>query len=530
VTDAPPLEASLASPDAAQAAGVLPGANALPMPGAPEAAPLVPTRQERRRVLAAAMVVTALASMDGNIVGPALPRIVSDLGGLAHLSWVVTAFSVASTAATPVYGFLSNRLGRKLAFTVSICVFLGGSVLCGAADSMVWLIAARAVQGIGAGGLITLAQTAIGDVLAPRERPKFQGWIASVFAVCSVAGPLLGGAVTDYLSWPWIFYINLPVGLVALAMILAGPRRAHGAAIRGFDAAGFALVIFATCAFLLALSWGGTVYAWDSLPILALLASTVAAITALVFVERRAAEPALPPRLFADPVIGRTILSLSLAVMGMFGSLVFVPLFFQLVHGASATEAGLRTAPIMAGLICSSIFGGRAVARLGRTKPFMLGGLGIAGLSMVALAASVHAGVGSNGFDALLVVLGAGMGLVMPNMTTTIQNAARAGELGVAMATTSFFRSLGGAFGVALAGMMLSVTLRSYTAAGGRNLMNAGVQALQSLPVAERAVVVGAYGNAVALIFAVFAAVLVASFAVAAVTPEVALRRTLRAV
>jgi hypothetical protein len=184
----------------------------------------------------------------------------------------------------------------------------------------------------------------------------------------------------------------------------------------------------------------------------------------------------------------------------------------------------------MAGLICSSIFGGRAVARLGRTKPFMLGGLGIAGLSMVALAASVHAGVGSNGFDALLVVLGAGMGLVMPNMTTTIQNAARAGELGVAMATTSFFRSLGGAFGVALAGMMLSVTLRSYTAAGGGNLMNAGVQALQSLPVAERAVVVGAYGNAVALIFAVFAAVLVASFAVAAVTPEVALRRTLRAV
>jgi EmrB/QacA subfamily drug resistance transporter len=461
-------------------------------------------------------------------VGPALPRIVSDLGGLAHLSWVVTAFSVASTAATPIYGWLSDKVGRKLAFTVSICVFLGGSVLCGAAHSMGWLIAARALQGIGAGGLITLAQTAIGDVLAPRERPKFQGWIASVFAVCSVAGPLLGGAVTDFLSWPWIFYLNLPVGFVALAMILAGPRHDHATAKRGFDTAGFALVIFATCAFLLALSWGGTVYEWRSPQILSLLVSTSIAVVALYFVERRAAEPALPPRLFADKVIGRTILSLSLAVMGMFGSLVFVPLFFQLVHGASATEAGLRTAPIMAGLILSSIFGGRAVARLGRTKPFMMGGLAIAAVSLGALAASIWLGVGSNGFDLLLVVLGAGMGLVMPNMTTTIQNAARAGELGVAMATTSFFRSLGGAFGVALAGMMLTVTLRAHAAADGGQLMNAGVQALQSLPAAERALVVGAYGSAVALIFAVFAGVLVLALLAAALTPEVTLRRTLR--
>ena len=413
MTDDLQTAAPLASPDAVQAAGVLPGASAQPSPGGGAAAPRVVTRQERRRVLAAAMVVTALASMDGNIVGPALPRIVSDLGGLAHLSWVVTAFSVASTAATPIYGWLSDKLGRKLAFTVSICVFLGGSVLCGAAHSMGWLIAARALQGIGAGGLITLAQTAIGDVLAPRERPKFQGWIASVFAVCSVAGPLLGGAVTDFLSWPWIFYLNLPVGFVALAMILAGPRHDHAAAKRGFDTAGFALVIFATCAFLLALSWGGTVYEWRSPQILSLLVSTSISIVALYFVERRAAEPALPPRLFADKVIGRTILALSLAVMGMFGSLVFVPLFFQLVHGASATEAGLRTAPIMAGLILSSIFGGRAVARLGRTKPFMLGGLAIAAVSLGALAASIWLGIGSNGFDMLLVVLGAGMGLVL---------------------------------------------------------------------------------------------------------------------
>ena len=520
--EAPSLSAAIAEapPAAVPGAGVLPAASAATAPAV--------TRRDRRRVLAAAMVVTALASLDGNIVGPALPRIVSDLGGLAHLSWVVTAFSVASTAATPLYGFLSDKLGRKLAFTVSIGVFLAGSVFCGAATTMGMLIAARALQGIGAGGLITLAQTAIGDVLSPRERPKFQGWIASVFAVCSVAGPLLGGTVTDTLSWPWIFYLNLPVGFVALAMILSGPSHTRPLGRRGFDAAGFALVIFATCAFLLALSWGGTVYAWASPQIAALTGATAAAVLALFILEPRVAQPALPPALFADKVIGPTILSLALAVMGMFGSLVFVPLFFQLVHGASATEAGLRTAPIMGGLILASIFGGRGVARIGRTKPFIVGGQVVAAVAMAALAVSVHAGVGSNGFDAGLVVLGAGMGLVMPNMTTAIQNAARPSELGTAMATTAFFRSLGGAFGVALAGMMLTITLRAHQAGGGGTVMNAGVQALQNLPAAQRAVVTGAYGSAVALIFAVFAGVLVASGVVAAVTPEIALRRTVR--
>ena len=312
-------------------------------------------------------------------------------------------------------------------------------------------------------------------------------------------------------------------------MILAAPSSQRTGGARGFDAAGFALVIFATCAFLLALSWGGSVFAWGSQTILGLLGTTLAAVIALIFVERRAAEPALPPRLFADPVIGPTILSLSLAVLGMFGSLVFVPLFFQLVHGASATEAGLRTAPIMGGLILSSIFGGRAVARLGRTKPFILGGMGMSAIALAALAVSVRQGMGSNGLDLLLVVLGAGMGLVMPNMTTTIQNAARPGELGTAMATTSFFRSLGGAFGVALAGMMLSLTLHAHADAGGGDLMNAGVQALQALPPAARAVVIAGYGSAVSLIFAVFAGVLVAACVVSLFTREVALRRTLRA-
>jgi EmrB/QacA subfamily drug resistance transporter len=528
--DGPPLTnfGQLASPDAAPGAGVMPGADNTPIPGNAATdeslaggAITHATRRERQRVLAAALVVTGLASLDGNIVGPALPRIVSDLGGLAHLAWVVTAFSVASTAATPIYGWLSDKLGRKLAFSVSIGIFLVGSVLCGAAHSMLWLIAARAFQGVGAGGLISLAQTSIGDVLSPAERPRFQGWFAAVFAVSSVAGPLVGGGVTDLFSWPWIFYLNLPVGLVALAMILTGARQVRHAPRRGFDAAGFGLVILATCTFLLALSWGGTVYAWSSPAVLGLLGVTAAAIPALWVIEHRVAEPALPPALFADPVIGRTILALSLAVMGMFGALVFVPLFFQLVHGASATEAGLRTAPVMAGLIIASIFGGRAVARAGQTKPFMVAGLALSIVSMAALAVSAHLDAGANTFDALLVLMGGGMGLVMPNMTTTIQNAAPPAHLGVAMATTGFFRALGGAFGVAVAGMLLSLTVRGH---GGGALMSGSMEALDRLSASARTAVVGAYGDAVALIFAVFAGVMVLALVAALATPSMKLR------
>lgn len=514
------------------AADILPATGALPASGVLPVADPVPaplsrqTTRERNRVLAAALVVTGLASLDGNIVGPALPRIVSDLGGLAHLSWVVTGFSVASTAATPIYGWLSDTLGRKLAFTVSIGIFLAGSVFCGAAHSMTWLIAARAAQGIGAGGLLTLAQTTIGDVLAPWERARFQGLIASVFAVCSVAGPLLGGAVTDYLSWPWIFYFNLPLGLVALGMILGGPVTQRHTGRRHFDGLGFALVIFATCAFMLALSWGGTTYPWASPQIGVLLGSAALATIALVIVEHRVPEPALPPSLFANKVIGRNILAISLAVTGMFGSLVFVPLYFQLVDGASATEAGLRTAPLMAGMIVSSFLGGRAVAWTGRIKPFPVAGTIVAGCAMAALGWSVRAGVGANGFDLLLVVLGAGMGLVMPNTTTAIQNAARPGELGVAMATSAFFRALGGAFGVSMAGTVLSATLQAHHLGGSAGgLANAGVDGIRTLPEAQRAAVILGYADAVSWIFAICACALVLALIAGLSAPEAPLRK-----
>jgi EmrB/QacA subfamily drug resistance transporter len=481
----------------------------------------------RARVFTAALIVLALASLDGNVVGPALPRIVSDLGGLSQLSWVVTAFAVASTAATPLYGRLSDRFGRKAGLAAAILIFVVGSMFCGAAHAMHGLIAARALQGVGAGGLIMLAQTSVADVIPPRERPRYQGYMTGVFGVSSVAGPLIGGAITDWLSWPWIFYVNLPVGAIALGMILTTPSTSRPAASRRFDFLGFGLTIAATCTLLLALSWGGAVFPWFSPVILGLGGFTVLAAGMLVVVEHRVPEPAIPPHLLAEPVIGRAILAISLTIVAMFAGLVFVPLFFQLVHNASATEAGLRTAPIMAGVIAASVLGGRAVSRTGKMKPFPLAGLALSTLTFALMAWLMHRGGDVNLFDGLLVLLGGGLGLVMPNLTTAIQNAAPAHEMGVAMATTSFFRSLGGAFGVAVAGMLLSLGIRSVHLPQGVDAAQAGLSQLQGLPAAQHATVILAYADAIGLIFAVCAVVSAATFFIVLTIPERPLRTTL---
>jgi EmrB/QacA subfamily drug resistance transporter len=472
---------------------------------------------EIRTVITGLMLALTLASLDGNIVGPALPRIVSDLGGLSHLSWVVTGFSVASTAATPLYGKLSDQFGRKPAFFVSIGVFLVGSVLCGLAHSMMELIIYRAVQGIGAGGLITLSQTSIADLVPPRERGRYQGWVASVFAICSVAGPLLGGVMTDRLSWPWIFYINVPVGLAAIGFIATAQNRRATGISHGVDFAGFGLMIGGTCTAMLTLSWGGVVYPWTSPVIIGLALATVLLFGVLVPLERRVAEPALPPRLFGDRVFVCGVASVSLASMAMFGALVFIPLFFQLVLGASATEAGLRMAPMMGGLIVASVIGGRLVTRTGRYKIFPVIGLLLVTVAFVLMSHAALAGAGANEFDALLVMLGAGMGLVMPNITTAIQNAVATRDLGVATATQAFFRSLGAAFGVALAGMLLNSSLHARLPA---NLLGRGLTELQNLPPASRSVLIDAYGHALSLTFAVAAGIAALAFAIVLFLPE----------
>jgi EmrB/QacA subfamily drug resistance transporter len=507
---------------AAAAPGLAP-AEAASAADAAAAGPPAASKREIRRAMAGLMTVLALASLDGNIVGPALPRIVSDLGGLSHLSWVVTAFAVASTASTPLYGKLSDQFGRRPAFGVSIGVFLIGSVLCGASHSMIALIASRALQGAGAGGLLTLSQTTIADLVSPRERGRYQGQMAGVFALCSVAGPLLGGVITDTLSWPWIFYINLPIGAAALAILAVSLRRGGGRPGRGVDWTGFGLLIGGTCALLLLLSWGGAVYPWRSAPILALGAATLLLFGLLVPVERQAREPALPPHLFTNRVFVTGVATISLTAASLFGALVFIPLFFQLVLGASATEAGLRMAPLMGGIIVSSLVGGRLVTRTGKYKRFPVIGLAVGTLAYAAMAYATWHGTSATLFDALLTVLGLGIGLIMPNITTAVQNAVVPANMGVATSTLGFFRSLGGALGVAVAGMILSVSLRAGPPGAGA-ASQLGLSQVAGLPPSVRADVLHAYSQALALTFAAAAIVTALAFGTVLLMPERPLR------
>ena len=324
--------------------------------------------RELRLVLIGLMMALTLAALDQNIVATALPRITGDLGGFQHLSWVVTAFIVTSTVSAPLYGRFSDLYGRKAAFTVSIVLFLIGSVACGLAGDLLQLILARALQGLGAGGLIVLAQTVVGDLVSPRERGRYQGLFAAVFAGCSVAGPLVGGLITQYVSWRWIFYVNLPVGAAALALILAFLRPHASGQKPRIDFAGAALLTAGTTCLLFLLTWGGDVYGWLSAPILSLLAATIVSFGALAVVESRVAQPILPPDLFRNRVfvIGAGVIAL--AAMALFAAVVFLPLMFQLLMNASPASAGLLISPMMGGVIVASFVGGRLVSRPAATS------------------------------------------------------------------------------------------------------------------------------------------------------------------
>jgi EmrB/QacA subfamily drug resistance transporter len=482
------------------------------------------SRREFRLVLTGLMLALTLAALDQNIVATALPRITGELGGLQHLSWVVTAFVVASTVTAPLYGRLSDLYGRKPAFTVSIVVFLIGSVLCGMAGGMIELIVFRAVQGLGAGGLIVLAQTVIGDLVSPRERGRYQGLFAAVFTACSVAGPLLGGFITEYASWRWIFYVNLPVGAAALLLITVGLQsRPPGPAPR-LDVLGSLLLVVGTCCLLMMLSWGGSAYPWASPQVLSLGAAAIVAFALLVPVEWRAAQPILPPDLFRNRVfvIGAGVIAL--AAMALFAAVVFLPLMFQLLMGASPSRAGLMIAPMMGGVIVASFSGGRIVSRTGRYKLLPVVGLFAATLSYATLAWATRAGISALPIEAVLVVMGLGIGLVMPNLTTAIQNGVERSELGGATATAAFFRSLGGALGVALSGAVLAMHLQLLPA--GLLAAGSGVAEIARLPDAQRAVVFSTYRAGLSYAFAAGAVIAALGFILVLFLPE----RPLRAV
>jgi EmrB/QacA subfamily drug resistance transporter len=491
-------------------------------------------RRAFRLSFAGLLTTMALASLDQNIVSTALPRIVGELGGLAHLPWVITAFMLTATATAPLYGKFSDMHGRRPLFVVAILVFIVGSALCGLARSMTGLILFRGLQGLGAGGLMVLAQTAIADLVPPRQRGRYQGLFTGVFALCSVTGPVLGGVITDALSWRWIFYVNLPVGMVALSLILVAlPRSERPRVAHRIDYPGAVLLTMTTAALLLLLSWGGTIAAWLSPTIVGLALGALVLFALLLARERVAAEPILPLPLFRNRVFAVVIAVVAVTATALFGAFVFLPTFFQVVQGKSPSHAGLLTAPLMAGLIVASVIGGRLVSALGRYKALSMLGLGLSIAGFVAIAVAAREAASLPPIEVALVVIGAGLGLVMPNLTIAIQNAVPPEMLGVATSAVSFFRSLGGAFGVALSGSLLagrvdaSLAAAGSAAAAARRAVSGGAGGIAALPPELHGLVAAAYRQAIGMTFATGAVIAGFGFVLLLLLPERPLRDAL---
>jgi EmrB/QacA subfamily drug resistance transporter len=424
---------------------------------------LNPTRF--RLTFAGLLVAMLLASLDQTIVATALPTIVGDLGGIDQLSWVVTAYLLGATVTMPLWGRASDLYGRKPLFLAAIAVFLTGSALSGAAQDLGQLIGFRALQGLGAGGLMTLAMAIVAEIVSPRERGRYQGYIAATFAVATIVGPLIGGVLVDHASWRWVFLVNLPLGAAALAGLhlrLPAPEAAGGE--RPLDVSGAILLAGATTALMLTCIWGGARYAWDSALIIALIAATIVLSGALLARERRAADPIVPFHLLRTGPVAIASTALFLGTAALFAVTVFVPLFLETTTGASPTEAGLLLVPAMLGIATSTTLSGRAIVRTGRYKRFPVAGLGLMTAALVLLA--MVAGDPSQVATGIaLAVFGLGFGMVTQVLVIAVQNSVERRELGVATATTGFFRALGGAVGAAVLGAVFAAQSGSHSAA-----------------------------------------------------------------
>lgn len=417
-----------------------------------------PQPPNSRTTVAFAAIVLAMlpAVLDQTILATALPTIAGDLGRLTDVSWIVTAYVVAAAATTPLWGKLGDRHGRKRMIEIALLLFLSASAACGLAQDVTVLIGARAVQGAAAGGLMSLAMAAVGDLVVPRERARYQGYIAATFAVATIAGPLAGGVLVEHVSWRWVFYVNLPLGLLALlGLHLRLPAGARESAAGRLDLAGAALLAGATSALMLACVWGGGRYAWDSAPIVGLLAATLALGLGLLVRERRAADPIVPLGLLRTRTVAVASASLFLTTAALFAVMVFVPLFLQVTTGATPTEAGLLLVPMMLGIALSTNVAGQVIARTGRYKAFPIGGLALMTVGLVGLAVTAPQASRALAGTAL-VLFGLGFGVVGQVLTVAVQNDVDRRRFGIAMATISFFRGLGGAIGAAVLGAVFA--------------------------------------------------------------------------
>jgi EmrB/QacA subfamily drug resistance transporter len=478
------------------------------------------------------LVAMFIGALDQTIMATALPTIAGELGSLGQLSWVVTVYVLAAAASTPIWGKASDLYGRKRLIAAAILVFIGFSALSGTAQRIGWLIAFRALQGIGAGGVMTLATAGVADLVPPRERGRYQGYIQLTFLLASLAGPLLGGLFVDQLSWRWAFYVNVPIGAVALAFLAVYlPADAQRRASR-IDYAGAALLAGAVVAIMLVATWGGSQYGWGSSQIVGLIAAALVLLTAFLLRERSAAEPVLPLRLFGDRVFAVVSAGAFVATLSLFAAIVFLPVFLQLVARASASRSGLLTLPLLGASALSTIAAGQIMARTGRYKIFPV--IGLAAMSAGLFLFSTLGATGSVLTAALfMIVFGAGFGMVTQILMVAIQNAVSAREIGTATAAANLFRALGGSVGVAVYGAVFASGLRHWLPLELHGRVPHGITAtgIQSTPGRIHALAPGiqhaiahAVGNSLHDVFLLAAPIALAGFLIALLMREQPLR------
>ena len=477
------------------------------------------------------LLVMLLAALDSTIVATALPTIVGEFGGLAHISWVVTAYLLAQTIVTPIYGKLGDLYGRKRVLQVAIVIFLIGSALCGLSQSMTHLIIFRAVQGLGGGGLMVTTQAVVADVVPPRARGRYQGIFGAAFGFASIAGPLVGGYFTTHWTWRWIFYINLPVGIIALLVLAATLPAQSSFARHAIDYVGAALLAVTLASIVLVTDLGGTVYAWSSPLMIALIVIAVAGLIAFVLIERRASEPILPLQLFRMRDVWVTSVVGLIVGFALIGSVTYLPVFLQIVKGLSPTESGLRMVPLMAGTLVTSILAGQLVSRTGKYKLFPIIGTTIVALSLL-LISRMTAETSALAASLYMSLLGLGLGFVMQVLIIAVQNAVDYRELGVATSNAILFRFVGGSLGTALLGAILATQLDANVQRlmpGTAALDLISPQALAGLSPAVRTAYIDAFVASLSTVFLVAAAISLVGLFVALLLPERPLRETIAA-